>query len=73
MGAIQVRVADQLRVQNVGIQNGRVARRACHLKLQPQLFRQLGKVLQGLFRLLLLRGLVAAQFFKFDAAVAVTP
>ena len=37
----------------------------------PQLFRQLGQVLQGLFRLLLLRGLVAAQFFKFDAAVAV--
>jgi hypothetical protein len=27
--------------------------------------------LQGLFRLLLLRGLVAAQFFKFNAAVAV--
>jgi hypothetical protein len=27
--------------------------------------------LQCLFRLLLLRGLVAAQFFKFNAAVAV--
>ena len=32
---------------------------ACHLQLQPQFFRQLGQVLQGLFRLLL-RGLVAA-------------
>jgi hypothetical protein len=41
------------------------------LSLQPQLFRQLGQVLQCLFRFLLLLGLVAAQLFKFDAAVAV--
>ena len=41
------------------------------LKLQPQLFGQLGQVLQRLFRFLLLFGLVAGQLFKFDAAVAV--
>ena len=43
----------------------------CHLQLQPQFFRQLGQVLERQFQLLLLRGLVVAQFFKFDAAVAV--
>ena len=59
-GQTQQGVADQLGIEDIGIQNGRVARRARHLKLQPQIFRQLGQVLLGLFRLLLLRGLVAA-------------
>jgi hypothetical protein len=59
-GQTQQGVADQLGIEDIGVQNGRVARRARHLKLQSKIFRKLGQVLQGLFRLLLLGGLVAA-------------
>ena len=59
-GQTQQGVADQLGIEDIGIQNGRVARRSRHLKLQSKIFRKLRQVLQSLFRLLLLRGLVAA-------------
>jgi len=59
-GQTQQGVADQLGIEDIGIQHGRVARRPRQLKLQSKIFRKLRQVLQGLFRLLLLRGLVAA-------------
>ena len=65
-------VTDQLRVEDVCIQNVGKPRRARHLKLEPQCFRQLGQVLQGLFRLLLLRGLAALAETRADLAAGRT-